>query len=223
MVDHSYQALGPELQELWNTMRIIRDGKELQRLSDKIKLSEQMYRKVGIVPWQMVAVIHVREAGEQDIGRWQCVLHNGERIVGTGRTTTLVPANRGPFHDWVSAAVDALRLQGFDKYSDWTIARVLWALEPFNGYGYRNKGLRSPYLWASTNHQQLGKYIRDGVFDPTVMDSQIGCAALLKYLDFGREEAPQPPVSVPQVPVPVTQPNIIQMLLNLLKTIFKRK
>jgi lysozyme family protein len=230
----SFEKYGPEYQSLWNTMHIIRDATELERLSNKIKLSAATYKKVEAevgVPWQMIAVIHEREAGEQDIGRWLCVLHNGEKIVGTDKKTRLVPAGRGPFHDWVSAAVDALRLQGFDKYHDWTIARVLWALEPYNGYGYRNKGLRSPYLWASTNHQQLGKYVSDGVFDPNVMDTQIGCAALLKYLEFGGiatapVEQPKPPVSVP-VPAPVPQPepqqNIFQILFDLLKTIFKRK
>lgn len=204
----SFETNGPEYQKLWDTMHIVRDDKELSRLSAKIKLSEQMYRKVEVetgVPWQMVAVIHEREAGEQDIGRWLCVLHNGEKIIGTGRKTSLVPAGRGPFYDWVQAAIDALQLQGFHKITDWSVARVLWALEPFNGYGYRNKGLRSPYLWASTNHQQLGKYVRDGVFDPNVMDSQIGCAALLKYLEFGGSTTP-PPIG-PTVPViPPTKP-----------------
>jgi lysozyme family protein len=228
MSDHSYEILGPELQQLWDTMHVIRDDKELQRLSDKIKLSEQMYRSVGIVPWQMIAVIHVREAGEQDIGRWKCVLHNGEKIIGTGQKTHLVPAGRGPFNDWVSAAVDALRLQGFDKYSDWTIARVLWALEPFNGYGYRNKGLRSPYLWASTNHQQLGKYVADGVFDAHVMDSQIGCAALLKYLDFGSKVTspviPTVPVTRPTKPVDEIKPfGWIDAIKQLFIELFRRK
>jgi lysozyme family protein len=196
----SFEKYGPEYQQLWDTMRIIRDSSELQRLSDKILKQrgwyQQVERRTG-VPWQIVAVIHVREAGEQDIGRWECALHNGERIIGTGKTTRLVPAGRGPFSDWTDAAVDALELQGFDKIKDWSVARGLWALEPFNGYGYRNKGLRSPYIWASTNHQQLGKYIRDGVFDPTVMDSQIGCAALLKYLEFGGKSRVNIPPEAP--------------------------
>jgi lysozyme family protein len=119
----SFEKYGPEYQQLWDTMHIIRDGSELERLSDKIKLSEAMYKRVQEivgVPWQMIAVIHVREAGEQDIGRWLCVLHDGEKIIGTGRTTQDVPKGRGPFHDWVSAAVDALRIQHFDQYTDWT-------------------------------------------------------------------------------------------------------
>lgn len=228
----SFETHGAEYKQLWDTMHVIRDDKELTRLSNKIKLSEEMYRKVQTltgVPWQMVAVIHEREAGEQDIGRWLCVLHNGEKIVGTDKKTHLVPAGRGPFHDWVSAAVDALQLQGFDKYNDWSIARVLWALEPFNGYGYRNKGLRSPYIWASTNHQQLGKYVRDGVFDASVMDSQIGCAALLKYLNFGG--ATTPPATAPTMP-PIRPTEPVQevkplgwmaTLIAIFKEIFKRK
>lgn len=223
----SFEKYGPEYQKLWDTMRVIRDDHELSRLAGKIISNKEMYQKVELqtgVPWQMVAVIHEREAGEQDIGRWLCVLHNGEKIVGTGRRTRLVPAGRGPFNDWVSAAIDALQLQGFNKYSDWSVARVLWALEPFNGYGYRNKGLRSPYLWASTNHQQPGKYVADGVFDGSVMDTQIGCAALLKYLDFAKV-AVKPPLSPPTAPtgeVKQTQ-GILATLLNLLKLIFKRK
>jgi hypothetical protein len=76
---------------------------------------------------------------------------------------------------------------------------MLWALEPYNGYGYRNKGLRSPYLWASTNHQQRGKYIRDRVFDPTVMDEQVGCAAQLKYLGVGAKTTTPTEVALPTV------------------------
>jgi lysozyme family protein len=223
----SFEKYGPEYQKLWDTMRVIRDDAELTRLTTKVNNNRKMYenveRAIG-VPWQMVAVIHIREAGEQDIGRWTGVLHNGENIVGTGRKTRLVPAGRGPFATWLDAAVDALKLQGFDKYTDWTIARVLWALEPFNGYGYRNKGLRSPYIWASTNHQQLGKYVRDGVFDANVMDSQIGCAALLKYLEFGGKAKEVPPVVMPTpTPVPTVQPAPLSFWQQLLNFLFKRK
>ena len=184
----SFDKYGPEYKQLWDTMHIIRDAAELQRVSDKIAKYKAVYQKVEKdtgVPWQMVGVIHLREAGEQDIGRFKGVLHNGEMIVGTGKKTRLVPARRGPFADWHSAALDALRMQGFDKIKSWPVERMLWALEPFNGYGYRNKGLRSPYIWASTNHQQRGKYVADDVFDSSVMDSQVGCAALLKFLGVG--------------------------------------
>jgi lysozyme family protein len=187
----SYEKYGKEYQRLWDTMRIIRDSNQLHKTAERIKKYQDIYEKVEQetgVPWQMVAVIHLREAGLSDIVKWKGVLHNGEKIVGTGRKTRIVPIGRGPFSTWHQAAVHALREKGFHKIKDWPVSRMLWALEPYNGYGYRNKGLRSPYLWASTNHQQPGKYVRDHVFDPRVMDTQVGCAAQLKYL--GVDEKP---------------------------------
>jgi lysozyme family protein len=192
LLAYTYQQLAPEYQQLWDTMKIVRDAAELNRVATKIQLHKAVYVQVENatgVPWQMIAVIHLREAGELDIGRWQCVLHNGEHIVATGRKTTLVPEGCGPFATWHDAAVHALKQKGFNKIKSWPISRTLWALEPYNGYGYRNKGLRSPYLWASTNHQQRGKYVRDRVFDPTIMDEQVGCAAQLKYLGVGAKIA----------------------------------
>ena len=188
----NYEEYKAEYQKLWDTMHVVRDGVEHQRVSDKIFKFKDIYQKVEKetgVPWQMIAVIHLREAGEQDIGRWLCCLHDGEKIIGTGRKTRDVPAGRGPFETWHEAALDALRIQGFDKVKTWPVSRMLWALEPYNGYGYRHKGLRSPYLWASTNHQQSGKYISDGVFDAGTMDTQVGCAAVLKYLGVGAKSA----------------------------------
>lgn len=185
---YSFERLGPEYKQLWDTMRIIRDDAELTRVSDKIRKYKDVYlevEKATGVPWQMVGVIHEREAGEQDIGRFKGVLHNGEMIVGTGKKTRLVPARRGPFDTWHDAAVDAIKYEGFDKIKEWPVERQLWALEPYNGYGYRNKGIRSPYIWASTNHQQPGKYVADGVWSSTTMDTQVGCAALLRYLGVG--------------------------------------
>lgn len=188
MTTYTYEKLASEYQSLWNSMKIIRDAAELDRLATKIKTNQAVYQKVQDatgVPWQMVAVIHIREAGETDIGQWKRVLHNGERIIGTGRKTKIVPTGQGPFTTWHEAAVHALTMKGFNKIKAWPVSRILWGLEPYNGYGYRNMGLRSPYLWASTNHQQPGKYVRDHVFDANVVDKQIGAAALLKYLGVG--------------------------------------
>lgn len=193
----SYEKYKDEYQRLWDTMKIIRDAPELSRVSQKISKHQIVYQNVEKatgVPWQMIAVIHLREAGEGDIGVWKGVLHNGQKIVGTGRKTTIVPIGRGPFDTWRDAAIDALKLKGFDKIKDWPVSRMLWALEPYNGYGYRNKGLRTPYLWASTNHQQPGKYVADHVFDPNVMDRQIGTAALLKFLGVGKSNITGPVV-----------------------------
>lgn len=199
MSKYPYDKLKEEYQTLWDSMKIIRDADSLHNMATKIQAHQATYKEVEKatgVPWQLIAVIHVREAGLSDVGKFKGVLHNGEKIVSTGRKTSIVPANRGPFSTWHSAAVDALKLKGFDKIKDWPVSRMLWALEPYNGYGYRNMGIRSPYLWASTNHQQRGKYVKDHVFDPKVMDTQMGCAAMLKYLGVGKTT-----IGLPELPI----------------------
>jgi hypothetical protein len=52
-------------------------------------------------------------------------------------------------------------------------------LEQYNGLGYAARGRPSPYIWSGTNQYRSGKYVRDGVYDPNVSDSQPGCAGLL--------------------------------------------
>ena len=46
---------------------------------------EQVATRIGM-SWAIIALLHQREAD----CNFACVLHNGEKIVGTGRRTTLV-------------------------------------------------------------------------------------------------------------------------------------
>lgn len=131
----------------------------------------------GVPDWWIFCV-HIRESG----GNFAGVLHNGEHIIGTGRKTRLVPEGRGPFTSWEQAAVDALKIKGLDKITDWNVSRVLYEFERFNGFGYYGPGVNSPYVWADTSLEQTGKYTSDHHFDRSFDDPQTGCAALLKVL-----------------------------------------
>lgn len=181
----SFEKYDAEHQKLWDTMKIIRDADQLDRMAQKVIAHKAVYQKVEQetgVPWQLVAVIHIREAGLQDVGRFRGGIHNGQPW---SQKTTIVPRGVGPFGSWHEAAVHALRMKEFHTIKKWTPAKMVSASEPYNGYGYRNRGLRSPYLWASTNHQQRGKYVSDGVFNANVMDTQMGVAAMLRFLGVG--------------------------------------
>lgn len=131
------------------------------------------------VPWYFIAVTHMRESSCNFAG----VLHNGEHIIGTGKKTRLVPAGRGPFTSWESAAIDALKLHGLHRIAAWSIERVLYECERFNGWGYYRKGRFSPYVWAGTQHYKSGKYVADGEYDLSHVDTQLGCAIVLKRLE----------------------------------------
>lgn len=130
------------------------------------------------VPWYIVAAMHDRESS----GDFAGVLHNGQKIIGTGQRTTIEPKGRGPFSSWEEAAHDALiNVKQLNLISDWSPERSAYELERYNGFGYNGK-INSPYLWAGTSHYQQGKYVADGVYSASTWDSQRGTIGLLKAL-----------------------------------------
>jgi lysozyme family protein len=100
------------------------------------------------------------------------------------RVSTHVPKGMGPFTSWSEAATAAYKLPAhkLDKVQRWSVERMLYEAEKWNGFGYLRHGTNSPYVWGWTNHQQPGKYIADGVWSSTAWDSQPGVAAMLQAL-----------------------------------------
>ncbi|WP_342714457.1 peptidoglycan-binding protein [Bradyrhizobium sp. B024] len=133
------------------------------------------------IAWVFIAVSHYRESS-QDFSK---SLAQGDPW---NQKSTHVPEDRGPFKSFEDAAVDALvKCAPYAaRLKDWSIGGMLTNLERFNGIGYASGPLKgryppmpSPYVWAGTNQQVRGKYIRDGVFDPDHMDTQLGVAGLI--------------------------------------------
>lgn len=203
MAEPSFSSLQPKYRRLWNSARPTREP-EADLAVARILKSRKRYEAVAAqtgVPWYFIAVTHMRESSNNFAG----VLHNGEQIIGAGRKTRLVPRNRGPFSTWEEAAIDALRLKGLHKIRDWSLERLLYECERFNGWGYHNKGRVSPYVWAGTQHYVSGKYVSDGVYDSGHVDTQLGVAIVLKKLeDKGYRVDPNP--NVPAEPEPVPSP-----------------
>lgn len=126
------------------------------------------------IAWVFIAVSHYRESS-QDFSK---SLAQGDPW---NRVSTHVPAGRGPFKSFEDAAVDALvKCAPYAaRLKDWSIGGMLTNLERYNGIGYADKGLPSPYIWSGTDQYRKGKYVRDGVFDPDTVDKQLGCAGLI--------------------------------------------
>lgn len=156
----------------------------LKSRCDKILAGKSRYQFIEDqtgVPWFVVACIHNQEMGS-DLGVFKACLHNGERIIGTGRKTTLVPKGRGPFDTWELAAIDALGGVGSHRKDGWTLGYCLDWLEKYNGLGYRHRGIPSPYIWAMTDQYVKGHYVADGKFDPNAVSKNTGCVAIMKTL-----------------------------------------
>lgn len=113
------------------------------------------------------------------------------------------------------------------SWKDWSAGGALTLLEQYNGLGYANRGLSSPYIWAGTDQYVKGKFVADGVFDPNEVDHQLGCAAILKAMmaidpsiSFGTQAKPQ---TLPPQRVPVSQPSVWAAIFNAIMSLFRRK
>jgi len=152
----------------------------------KIINNKARYQSVATslnIPWYVIAVIHNLEAGLN----FNCHLHNGDPL---SQRTVHVPAGRPvtgtPPFTWEESATDALRLEGFDHWTDWSLPGIAYKLERYNGIGYRAHGINSPYLWGGSNNYTSGKYVRDNVFSSTAVSKQVGAMVLIKLMVDGK-------------------------------------
>ncbi len=131
------------------------------------------------VPWYIIAVIHNMESSQ----KFTRHLHNGDPL--TARTVH-VPSGRpvagNPPFTWEVSAADALTFDRLDVVEDWTLPGGLFRLEQFNGFGSRDRGINTPYLWSFSNQYTKGKFVADGVFDPNAVSQQCGAAVLLRRM-----------------------------------------
>jgi lysozyme family protein len=159
----------------WENAKLIRNFSSVARhlVSPSAKSTYQAVSAKTDVPWAAIAVIHERECSQD----WTRSLAQGDPW---NRVSVRVPAGRGPFKSWDEAAIDALVncAPYAARNKDWSIGGTLTKLEEYNGLGYATRGKPSPYIWSGTDQYVSGKYIRDGVYDPEAVDSQLGCAGL---------------------------------------------
>ncbi|WP_246780845.1 DNA/RNA non-specific endonuclease [Rhizobium ruizarguesonis] len=140
------------------------------------------YAQVGDalgIPWWFVGITHALEASFNFNGH----LHNGDPL--TARTVQVPkgrPTKWNPPNSWEDSAIDALTMKKFAKQADWSLARTLFRLESYNGWGYRGREINSPYLWSFSNQYSKGKFVKDGKFDANAISKQCGAAVMLKAL-----------------------------------------
>jgi lysozyme family protein len=191
--------------ERWEKAKITRPG--FAPVAQRLDAPAAKARYLAVtaktsVPFQVIAVTHQRECSQS----WSGSLAQGDPI---SRPSVHVPAGR-PAGTWEAVAVDALMncAPYAGHWTDWSTGGMLTLLEKYNGVGYAAKGRPSPYIWSGTDQYTSGKYVRDGVYDPNVVDAQLGCAGLLKAMmeidpsiQFGppgqpQRKTPEPPKQI---------------------------
>lgn len=185
MAGFSYGRLREDYAKLWQEMKIpASTGSAIDTRVRAILRGRPRYEQVANatgVPWYVIAIIHEMEAGL----KFTTHLHNGDPLADR---TFQVPAGRPPGgvppFEWEDSAIDALMMKDLDQVKLWSIERIAYQLEAYNGWGYRTRetGVNTPYLWSSTSNYRKGKFVRDRVFDPNAVSRQIGAMALLRRL-----------------------------------------
>lgn len=180
---YQFDALAPEYASAWDRMRF-QDAKRtaIANVAKRLMGYMQRYDLVEAatgVPASLIAVIHSRESDAD----FNTHLHNGDPL---SQRTYHVPAGRpiigDPPFKWEESATDALRYEGLTGLK-WSIEMACFALEKYNGWGYRQyHDEASPYLWAGSNVQEAGKYTADGKFNRSAFDTQLGCMPVLMAL-----------------------------------------
>jgi len=167
-------------ENLWKTLIIQSDKfNQIMLGSDIIKSNKERYSAVqrmvnDDIPWFVIGIIHLMEAN----CNFNLNLHNGQPY---NMKTTLVPKGRGPFQTWEYSAYDALDMKRSILPMIWDIENIGNFFEKYNGMGYKNKGVNSPYLWSFSNHGiGVGKYVEDEIYDPYAVSQQTGSMVILK-------------------------------------------
>jgi lysozyme family protein len=180
----SFDILKSEYSSFFATTQLRPDRSDLadwhKRVMIEYRARYEGVAKVTGVPWYFIGAIHGLEASYN----FRAHLHNGDFPLSA--RTRQVPANRptkwnAPY-SWEASAKDALTLLGFVGKADWTLERTLYRLEAYNGFGYRRRGVPSPYLWSFSNHYESGKFVADGKWNAAARSQQCGAATKIKML-----------------------------------------
>lgn len=181
-MEHPFKVLAPEYTSLLASMRITRQA-EVSAVAKKLLRPDIIDQHIAVSAQTGVPVLWYAAAFEREAAS------NFKLALGQGdpwnQVSTHVPRGRGPFASWKDAAI---YYTNFDKLNDntapWTMPYMCWKLEAWNGFGPRNHGRFSGYLWSGTSHYDPpygkgGKYVADGKWSPTTVDQQLGAIPII--------------------------------------------
>jgi lysozyme family protein len=180
-MQHPFEVLKPEYARLLLAMQVREECRAMvDHSAAKLLGFKSRYQEVSAqngVPIVFMAASFEREASSD-------FTKNPAQGWPLNSISRDIPHN-GPFSNWPAAALAAYHLNGLDKVgaANWTWELICFYGELFNGMGYRDyHHMHSPYLWAGTNIQTIGKYTEDKGFDPTVMDRQPGIIPIARCM-----------------------------------------
>lgn len=214
-MQYPFAALQPEYEKLLGSVRVTR-SQVVSRGVDEIERVLASYEQTAADNGVPAAWIGPTDCRESDCNP-RCGIGQGDPW---NRTSVHVPRGEGPFASKAAADKFYLHYDHIDALPagvTWTLPFACFDWEHWNGFGPRAHGRLSGYLWSCTDaydtaayggHGLGGKYVADGVWDPSKLDPQPGTVAM--YLELVRRHPSlaigSPIIHVPQAPSIVPAP-----------------
>lgn len=156
--------------------------RQYKKVEEEVKEAAQLVA----MPFWFIAAIDMREMSFVHTGHFA----NGDKIIGTGKKTYRIPRGLGPAETWAESVEQAINYEisistTFSNYTgpDMKLFDALIAWEAYNGLGFRYKGSYSEYVFGFTNfHNEKGRFVADGKYDPNSRVVRPGTAAFVLYL-----------------------------------------
>jgi len=176
------QSVSAESEILFKDMALDQSRLSLiNQLVDRIAAAKDRYETVQAntgVPWFVVGILHQLEVN----GSFSTHLNGDSLSARTVHVPVGRPSTGQPPFEWVDSATDLLKdiFRGARDFG--TVGNVIYEFERYNGFGYRRRNVRSPFVWACTDQYISGRYVSDAIFDPNAKIAQCGVAAILRVL-----------------------------------------
>jgi len=181
----SVESLAPGYIKSWQTMQvrsrsIAEADKYAKLMSRTYKTTLMRVQAASNVPWWWIGCALYRESNLN----FSTYLGNGQTLY---KVTTIVPKGRGPWNNFDEGAIDALKYQRYYGAKNWDLVAACYRWERFNGFGYRWRGINTPYLYAGSTaygppEARGGLFVSDGKFNGNEVDKRLGTVTLLKRL-----------------------------------------
>jgi lysozyme family protein len=177
-MQHPFSVLSTEYASSLARM-VITDSAHVEQAVKEILPGKVRYKAV-----EAVTKIPAAGLGAVDYREDDCNPRDG---LGQGdpwnKVSINVPAGKGPFLSWQAAAIFYLHYDKVDVFSaPWTWAYACWKGEMWNGFGPRDHGVHTGYLWGCTSIYTGGMYPHDHEWSSTAKDGRPGIIPIMKRL-----------------------------------------
>jgi lysozyme family protein len=217
-MQHPFQVLRPEYERRLASLKVTRRS-EVNRVAEKLCSDDVLEHYLPVAAATNVPVIFQAATFERESSTdFRCSPAQGDpwKLISTH-----VPRGRGPYKSWIQCAIDSYERERVGVLAPgvtrWDAAYFCWKVEAFNGFGPRNHGRPSGYIYAGTDQYDPptgpgGKYASDGVWVPGMVDKQLGALPVALAMIRLRPELALPgfadaggsnPTEIPVTPVPV--------------------